>query len=270
MLYLIGLGLGDKTDITVKGLEIVKRSKRVYLEIYTSILGDDHKELEGFYGRSVIPADREFVEINADEILSGADVDDIAFLVVGDPLGATTHTDLILRAKERKIDYRLVHNASIINACGACGLQLYNFGEVVSIPLWTDSWKPTSYVEKICQNLKANLHTLCLLDIKVKEQSIEAMMKGKKEYLPPTFMSASVASQQLIDSIQELPELCAAVNLSEDSTCVALARVGGESQKIHKCTLKEMLQVDMGPPLHSLIVVGKLHPIEEDMLKLFE
>lgn len=76
---------------------------------------------------------------------------------------ATTHTDLILRAKERKIDYRLVHNASIINACGACGLQLYNFGEVVSIPLWTDSWKPTSYVEKICQNLKANLHTLCLL-----------------------------------------------------------------------------------------------------------
>lgn len=87
MLYLIGLGLGDKTDITVKGLEIVKRSKRVYLEIYTSILGDDHKELEGFYGRSVIPADREFVEINADEILSGADVDDIAFLVVGDPLG---------------------------------------------------------------------------------------------------------------------------------------------------------------------------------------
>ena len=76
---------------------------------------------------------------------------------------ATTHTDLILRAKERNISYRLVHNASIINACGACGLQLYNFGEVVSIPLWNGRWKPTSYVEKICQNLKANLHTLCLL-----------------------------------------------------------------------------------------------------------
>ena len=87
MLYLIGLGLGDKTDITVKGLEIVKRAKRVYLESYTSILGDDHKELENFYGRSVIPADREFVEIGANEILKGADQDDIAFLVVGDPLG---------------------------------------------------------------------------------------------------------------------------------------------------------------------------------------
>ena len=38
MLYLIGLGLSDETDITVKGLEVVKRATRVYLEAYTSIL----------------------------------------------------------------------------------------------------------------------------------------------------------------------------------------------------------------------------------------
>ena len=38
MLYLVGLGLADETDITVKGLEIVKRAERVYLEAYTSIL----------------------------------------------------------------------------------------------------------------------------------------------------------------------------------------------------------------------------------------
>lgn len=38
MLYLVGLGLSDETDITVKGLEIVKRASRVYLEAYTSIL----------------------------------------------------------------------------------------------------------------------------------------------------------------------------------------------------------------------------------------
>lgn len=38
MLYLIGLGLGDETDITVKGLAIVRRAARVYLEAYTSIL----------------------------------------------------------------------------------------------------------------------------------------------------------------------------------------------------------------------------------------
>jgi diphthamide biosynthesis methyltransferase len=31
MLYFIGLGLGDAKDITVKGLEIVKKCSKVYL-----------------------------------------------------------------------------------------------------------------------------------------------------------------------------------------------------------------------------------------------
>lgn len=39
MLYLIGLGLSDEKDITVRGLEAVRGSTRVYLEAYTSILG---------------------------------------------------------------------------------------------------------------------------------------------------------------------------------------------------------------------------------------
>jgi len=38
MFYIIGLGLCDAEDITVKGLKIVKNAKKVYLEAYTSIL----------------------------------------------------------------------------------------------------------------------------------------------------------------------------------------------------------------------------------------
>ena len=38
MLYLVGLGLADEKDITVKGLEIVKKAARVYLEAYTAVL----------------------------------------------------------------------------------------------------------------------------------------------------------------------------------------------------------------------------------------
>lgn len=45
MLYLVGLGLADETDISVKGLEIVKQSDRVYLEAYTSILLVDKSKL---------------------------------------------------------------------------------------------------------------------------------------------------------------------------------------------------------------------------------
>ena len=49
MLYLVGLGLGDAKDITVRGLEIVKRAARVYLEAYTSILTVGKDELVLFF-----------------------------------------------------------------------------------------------------------------------------------------------------------------------------------------------------------------------------
>lgn len=68
-------------------------------------------------------ADRELVESGADEILAGADKDDVSFLVVGDPYGATTHTDLQLRAAELNIPVIAIHNASIMNAVACCGAQ---------------------------------------------------------------------------------------------------------------------------------------------------
>lgn len=45
MLYLIGLGLADERDITIKGLEVVRKANRVYLEAYTAILLVDTRQL---------------------------------------------------------------------------------------------------------------------------------------------------------------------------------------------------------------------------------
>ena len=46
-LNLIGIGLGDKNDITLKGLEIIKKSNFVFLDSYTSMLvKEDINELE--------------------------------------------------------------------------------------------------------------------------------------------------------------------------------------------------------------------------------
>ena len=55
MLYLVGLGLTDETDITVKGLDVVKKAERVYLEAYTSILLVDKEKLVSLPG-SLVPA----------------------------------------------------------------------------------------------------------------------------------------------------------------------------------------------------------------------
>ena len=68
-LYLIGLGLCDKTDITLKGLEAVKKCDIVYLEYYTSVLGVDSKELSKLYGKTVELASRDLVEKEAEEKL---------------------------------------------------------------------------------------------------------------------------------------------------------------------------------------------------------
>lgn len=273
MLYLVGLGLGDAKDITVKGLEIVKKCQRVYLEHYTSILTCSKDDLEAFYGRQVILADRDLVEQGADEILSGADEEDIALLVVGDPYGATTHLDLQLRAQERGIPTRAIHNASILNAVGACGLSLYKFGETVSIPFWDGNWEPDSFYDRILSNRKNGLHTLCLLDIKVKERSVENLMKGRDIFEPPRFMSTQQAIQQLIEIIKrrgggENESFLESLLFDQDTICVAMARIGCDDQKMVSGTLKDLSELDMGKPLHSLIVAGDLQEFEMEAIKL--
>lgn len=76
---------------------------------------------------------------------------------------ATTHSDLIVRARSLGIGVQVVHNASVMNAVGVCGLQLYRYGETISIPFFTETWRPDSFYEKVKHNRSLGLHTLCLL-----------------------------------------------------------------------------------------------------------
>lgn len=166
------------------------------------------------------------VETESDAILANAEKEDVAFLVVGDPFGldlsldtqtadptddltsATTHADLLLRAIDLGIPYIVIHNASIMNAVGACGLALYNFGQTVSIPFFTDSWRPSSWLGRIEENLKLGLHTLALLDIKVKEQSEENLAR---------FVQVAFAADSKLLTVQPAAE--AARSTSQLGTC---------------------------------------------------
>ncbi|KAI8617720.1 tetrapyrrole methylase [Chytriomyces sp. MP71] len=265
MLYIVGLGLGDEKDITVKGLEAVQSCERVYLEHYTSILTVPTERLEALYGKKVLLADREMVESDLNAILSGADKGNVAFLVVGDPFGATTHTDLVLRAKELSIPVTSIHNASIMNAVGCCGLQLYNYGQTISIVFFLDNWRPDSFYDKIKQNRAIKLHTLCLLDIKVKEQSIENMARGRKIYEPPRYMTVNQAVEQLLEIEEKRGE-----NVYSRTTIgVGMSRIGAPDQRIICGTLEELLDADFGEPLHSLVLAGEMHFLEADILRTF-
>lgn len=245
-LFVIGLGLCDEKDITLRALEAVKSSERVYLEAYTSILMvEDYKErLEKLYGKEVIMAHRETVELESDDILSLAASANVSFLVVGDPLSATTHTDLILRAHaaQPKVPVRIIHNASIMTAIASSGLQAYNFGQTVSVPFWTEEWKPDSWLERIDENLQRGNHTLVLGDIKVREQSQEDMARGILRYQPPRYMLIPQLITQLLaashhHATPEKPPV-----LTADSTlAVALCRMGADDELIASGTLGELL-----------------------------
>ncbi|PTB45720.1 diphthine synthase [Trichoderma asperellum] len=268
MLYLVGLGLSDETDITVKGLEVVKKASRVYLEAYTSILLVDQSVLENYYGRSITIADREMVESNSDEILRNAQNEDVAFCVVGDPFGATTHTDLVIRARELSIPVRTVPNASIMSGIGACGLQLYNFGQTVSMVFFTETWKPASFYDRIKENRNIGLHTLVLVDIKVKEQSLENMARGRLVYEPPRYMTVGQCAQQMLEIEEERKEGV----YTKDSLAIGAARVGGKTEKFVAGTLEELCSADeaLGPPLHSLVLLGRrAHELERDFVREF-
>jgi len=56
---------------------------------------------------------------------------------------------------------------------------------------------------------------------------------------------------------------------NEDTLCVGLARLGTSSQKIVAGSMKELLDIDFGPPLHSLVIVGDTHIMEEEFLMFF-
>ncbi|MGV8162172.1 MAG: diphthine synthase [Candidatus Nanoarchaeia archaeon] len=277
-LYMIGLGLGDVKDITLKGIEAALESEYLFLESYTSIYASPKEELEKFFEKTIIDATRDLVEKRADKILEHAKESNVAFLVIGDVFGATTHTDLFLRAKKEGINVIVINNASIINAVSITGLELYRFGRTASIVFDDDNWLPETPYEIIKENKKLGLHTLCLLDIKTAEPSKENLRKGIDKPEPARFLTINHALEILkkIEQKKANDEDEDAKNKKEEKVIddeiivIGVARLGAKDQEIKAGPLKEIINFDFGKPLHSLIIPGKLHDIEKEMLELWK
>jgi diphthine synthase len=172
----------------------------------------------------------------------------------------------VLRAQELSIPTKSIPNASILNAIGATGLQLYNFGQTVSMVFFTESWKPASFYDRIRENASIGLHTLLLLDIKVKEQSLENMARGRKIYEPPRYMTVAQCAAQMLEIEEEKGERV----YSSDSLAIGCARVGADDESFACGTLEELCHVDLGDPLHSLVLLGKrAHELERDYIRTF-
>ena len=153
-----------------------------------------------------------------------------------------------------------------MSAIGVTGLQLYNFGQTVSMVFFTETWKPTSFYDRLKENSQIGLHTLVLLDIKVKEQSLENLARGRRIFEPPRYMTVAQCAGQMLEIEAEKGEgLC-----RPQSLAVGVARIGAQDQRIVAGTLKQLSNLDLGPPLHSLVLLGRrVHDLERDFVRDF-
>ena len=249
-LYFIGIGLNDEKDISLKGLELVKKADFVYLESYTAKINCNLNYLERLYGKKIILADRKLVEMDAENnILKQAKEKEVAFLIVGDVFSATTHMDLYLRAKKLGIKTRIIHNASVFTAIGITGLQLYKFGKITSIPIENENVETPYDVLK--SNQKNNLHTLFILDLKP-DSNDSLTVNDAIRYL----LKVDLKRGERV--------------FTDNILCIGCAKLGSLDQIIKAGKANDLLKENFKNGMHCLIVPSKnLHFMEEEALRLY-
>ncbi|MDD4983779.1 MAG: diphthine synthase [Candidatus ainarchaeum sp.] len=245
MLYLIGLGLNPK-ELTLEALEALKGCKSVYLEDYTSKYSEgSQKSLEKIIGKKVIPLSREEVE-EIKPFLTHAKTKDTALCIYGNITSATTHSEIIQTAKDRKIKVKVIPGISIFSVIPMLtGLQEYKFGRTISIVRPEKNYFPKSFFDYFLKNQELGLHTILLLDIK-KEQNY--------------FMSPSEATKILLDIAKERE-----IKLGK---AIVICNAMGKSQIVEYKELEKIAKAKYPKDsICCLVIPGKLHESEKEALE---
>ena len=178
MFYLIGLGLWDEKDISLRGIEACRKCEKVYCELYTAAWGEDIEKLEKIIGRKVEIVERSDVEDNSEKFIEEARKNGIALLAPGDPLTATTHVHLIMECKKKDVEFEIVHSSSIYTAVAKTGLQLYKFGRTATMITPAKGYESEGFYDVLARNQKQGLHTLLLLDRDMGTKDALEMLKA--------------------------------------------------------------------------------------------
>jgi len=249
MFYLVGLGLFDEKDISLKGLECLRNVDKIYAEFFTSrLFGSSFEAIEELIGKKIEVLVRNEVEEES-KFIEEAKTQDVALITGGDPLIATTHSDFIVQCSKKGIDYEIIHGSSILSSAPAIsGLQGYKFGKVTTIPFPAYNFYPKSPYETIEENLRMDLHTLVLLDIQAHKDRYMTVNQGL-EYLMN--IHETLDREGLI---------------TENTLAMGIARVGSKNVCVKAGMIKELIDFDFGGPLHCIVIPSKLHIVEAEYL----
>lgn len=250
MLALIGVGL-DTKDISVRALEFVKSATTVYVDRYTSVIGRESIEfISRESGKEINTITRSDMEEKAKLTIKPAKDSNMAILVIGDPLVATTHHLILDEAIKQGIKTMVFHAPSIFSAgIGESGLDIYKFGPTTTIPFWSEHYKPTSFMDVISKNLSNNEHTLVLLDID--------QIKGSP-------MSIKQASDIINNSNKNGV-------LEPSKRLIVLADIGRESQSISYTEFSRIksLSDSLSGKTLSIIVPAEMNFAEDEAVRKF-
>ena len=250
-LTFIGLGLHDELGLSLRGQTVARSCDVLFAEFYTSLMpGLNMSNLESIVGKKICMLSREDVEEKAEEtILREARSRNVGFLVPGDPLVATTHVDLRLRAEKLGVTTRIIHAASVISAsAGASGLQSYKFGRTTTIPLTAGEF-PLSVVNVIEANLASGLHSLVLLEIDSENGQFVTIQAALKLL----WMNSEKTSGKRIDG---------------NTLVVGIARLEAPNMQVKADRVSDIMKIDFGAPPYLLIFPGALHFVEAEALQL--
>jgi diphthine synthase len=252
-LSLIGLGIVDERSVSLKGIDSIMVSERVFAEFFTSILKEGSIErLEELIGKNITILNREDVEEKELVLGSFEEVDNVCFLTAGDPLAATTHQELRKDAIDRGYEVEIINSGSIfIAAAGYAGLQHYKFGRTTTLGYPEGDYLPTSPLEVMIENHERGLHTLILLDIQAN-------------------IGRYMTANEGCDVILKMVEKFDTDRINGNSMVVGIMRAGREDCEVVYSSLNDVKSMDLGPPPHCLILPGKLHFMEEEVLELFK
>lgn len=240
-LTLVGLGLWDEKDISLKGMEACMRADRVYAEFYTANWGGSVKNLEKIIGKQITEIKRSGMEEESGKLLEEAREKGIVVLVPGDPLTATTHVHMVIDARKKKIPVRIVHSSSVYTAIARCGLGIYGFGRTSTVVRPQKGYEPRSFYDAIATNKKSGLHTLLLLDIGMSVDEGLEILKGIED--------------------SEKKGL-----ITPESEIIAASRLGSGEQKIAFGKVKDVIKKKMEAPA-VIIIPGNIHFLEKEFLK---
>jgi diphthine synthase len=253
LLVFVGLGLYNEEGISLRGVEEVRKADHIFLERYTNVMpGLSITRLESITGKQIVVLSRRNVEEEAEKILlEPAQTKQVCFLVPGDPMTATTHVDVRLRAESLGITTKIIHAASIETAMsGATGLQSYKFGRTITIPFPEGETFPESIYDYCTNNTRSGLHTLILLDVRTEE----------RKYM--TIRNAL----HILSNLEKHKNR--GIFLGE-RLMIGLARLGGPDSLVKADRLDCLGDFSFGEPPHCLIAPGKLHFMEVEALKIF-